>query len=80
MDVLDRQQRRQRLKLLDNRITLYTELKAKRGLTDDELETFLSDLRELAKLQRIDRSEGDVLYFMYEYFSPTFDLIGRKAP
>ena len=69
MDAVDRQQRRQRLKLLDKRVKLYKELKDKRGLEDNELETHLSDFRELTKLQRIDRSEADVLYFMYEYFS-----------
>ena len=36
MDVLDRQLRRQRLNILDKRVTLYIELKSKRGLTDDD--------------------------------------------
>ncbi|ACV62695.1 conserved hypothetical protein [Desulfofarcimen acetoxidans DSM 771] len=67
--MLDRQQRRQRLNILEKRMLLYKELKVMRSLDENEMETYVADLRELTKLQRIDRSEADVLYFMYEYFS-----------
>ena len=69
MDIFNQQERRKRIVLLEKRLTLYKELRINRGLDDDELETYISDLRELAKLNRIDRSESDILYFMYEYFS-----------
>jgi hypothetical protein len=69
MEALDRLQRRQRIKLLDARLNLYSELRAERRLNNEERETYLSDLRESSRLKRIDRSEGDILYFMCEYFS-----------
>lgn len=38
-------------------------------MTSEQLKEHLTDLHELERLKRIDRSENDVLYFMYEYFS-----------
>ncbi|WP_051188267.1 phage terminase large subunit [Brevibacillus thermoruber] len=55
--------------MLSERISLYEALEKKSGLTPDQRRTYLDDLREVVKLKRIDRSEHDILYFMYEYFS-----------
>lgn len=41
----------------------------KGGLTEDQKEVYKVDLEELIRLERIDRAEDDVLFFMYEYFS-----------
>lgn len=69
IDVLNSYVRQAHIERLTERIELFDQLKSKIGLTKDETETQLADFKELAKLKRIDRSERDTLYFMYEYFS-----------
>ncbi|ACV64601.1 phage uncharacterized protein [Desulfofarcimen acetoxidans DSM 771] len=55
--------------MLDKRINLYENIKDTTELDEEQWENYLSDLKEIVRLKRIDRSESDVLYFMYEYFS-----------
>jgi predicted phage terminase large subunit-like protein len=59
----------QRIKLLEERVSLYEKLDRLYGLSPDQQATYLSDLKELVKLKRIRRGLTDLLYFMYEYFS-----------
>lgn len=67
--ILDPHLRKSRILLLTERVRLLEQLRKTRNLKTDQLETLLSDMEELAQLRRIDRSETDSLYFMYEYFS-----------
>lgn len=54
---------------LKERIMLI-ELSIKKGIaTKEQKALLLNDLEELEKLTRVDRSEKDTLYFVYEYFS-----------
>lgn len=69
MNILDPEQRRSRMNLLEERASLFESLRAAGRLTGDQMAVYVSDLKELARLKRVDRSERDLLYFMYEYFS-----------
>ncbi|MBA4542006.1 phage terminase large subunit [Thermoactinomyces daqus] len=67
---IDREKRRARMKLLEEYNDLLEKKKRKEsGLSERELKTYIDNLEELKVLQRIDRAEEDILYFMYEYFS-----------
>ncbi|MCW2279098.1 phage terminase large subunit [Heliophilum fasciatum] len=57
------------MELLESRTKLLDDVREKQELTIPQREMYVSDLKELYRLRRIDRSEFDVLYFMYEYFS-----------
>ncbi|MFT4413199.1 phage terminase large subunit [Fredinandcohnia humi] len=69
INVLNQTKRRERIQLLNERIELFEKVKKSRGLDDTQAKDYLSDLKEIVRLKRIDRSEYDVLYFVYEYFS-----------
>ncbi len=70
MDVINRDQRRARIELLEQRVHLFNrKLELGNRSTADQLTQQKEDLAELVKLKRIDRAEQSVLYFMYEYFS-----------
>ncbi|WP_243237420.1 phage terminase large subunit [Heliobacterium chlorum] len=69
MDIWNRAERQKRLMMLEEKIRLYERVEADRGLSEFQQADFIANLKELAKLRRIDRAENDVLYFCYEYFS-----------
>jgi len=69
IDFLNKEGRKQRIELLELRTKLYRKAHKAGNLTPEHKKDYLIDLREIEKLKRIDRSENDVLYFMYEYFS-----------
>lgn len=68
-NILNREQRRSRIALLQERVELYSALRKKSGLSKPQLETLLNDMEELTRLRRVDRAETDTLFFMYTYFS-----------
>lgn len=68
-DVLDRDQRAQRIKLLTERLRKLVALIKADKATEYHLDTMRKDKAELTKLKRIHRAETDMLYFFYEYFS-----------
>jgi predicted phage terminase large subunit-like protein len=59
--------RKEHLKLLEKKIGLMSQLKNE--LTSKELQQYKEALEHFEQLTRIDRSEDDVLFFAYEYFS-----------
>jgi predicted phage terminase large subunit-like protein len=66
---LDREERQKRINLLTERVRkLAQAIKAKKA-SDYHIDTFKKDKAELIKLKRVHRSEVDMLYFFYEYFS-----------
>lgn len=68
-NVLNPVQRKARINLLNERKRLYNKALQQGLLTDEQAKVLKETLLELVKLNRIDRSDEDVLYFMYEYFS-----------
>ncbi|MDT3698605.1 MAG: hypothetical protein RO469_04185 [Thermincola sp.] len=68
-NVLNAVQRKARINLLNERKRLYNKALQQGLLTDEQAKVLKETLLELVKLNRIDRSDEDVLYFMYEYFS-----------
>ena len=52
MDLLNRQQRRSRITILEKRLALYGELRTKRKLDDDEIETYVSRGKYPVKCRR----------------------------
>lgn len=68
------EKRRERIKLLQEiatlRVrTLENKLKSGEKVSDNEMSNVRAVRDELQALKRIDRSEKDILYFAYEYFS-----------
>ena len=57
------------MELISERLHLYEILRQRGEMTDADAVRYLGDLLELEKLQRIERSYRDVLFFAYEYFS-----------
>ncbi|MTV49855.1 phage terminase large subunit [Heliobacillus mobilis] len=62
-------ERQLRLELLERRVQLFDEVRAKQELSPAMQTEYIADMKELYRLRRIDRAEFDVLFFMYEYFS-----------
>ena len=65
--VTEPEKRKQHMKLLERKIELLSQLKNE--LSSKELSEYKMALLNLEQLRRIDRSETDVLFFMYQYFS-----------
>lgn len=64
-----RDERQERIDILTEKIRkLATAIKAGKA-TDYHIDVFRRDKAELVKLKRVHRSEVDMLYFFYEYFS-----------
>jgi predicted phage terminase large subunit-like protein len=68
-NILNSTKRKARIELLSERFRLLDEERKAKLLNVGQLEMLLNTAEELEKLQRIDRGETDLLYFMYEYFS-----------
>ncbi|MEK3817512.1 phage terminase large subunit [Bacillus sp. FSL K6-1284] len=66
---LDREERQERIDLLTERVRKLVALIKAGKATEYHIDTFRKDKAELTKLKRIHRSEDDMLYFFYEYFS-----------
>ncbi|MCY9372704.1 phage terminase large subunit [Bacillus haynesii] len=66
---LDREERQERIDLLTERVRKLVALIKSGKATEYHIDTFRKDKAELTKLKRIHRSEVDMLYFFYEYFS-----------
>ncbi|MCY8099454.1 phage terminase large subunit [Bacillus haynesii] len=66
---LDREERQERIDLLTERVRKLVALIKAGKSTEYHIDTFRKDKAELTKLKRIHRSEVDMLYFFYEYFS-----------
>ena len=66
---LGREERAERINLLMKRIRKLRKLHNLGKATEYHIETLIEDAEELKKLKRIQRSEIDMAYFMYEYFS-----------
>src|SRR5690625_2254407 len=66
---LDRTARFNRIKLIEKRIDKLERLRKAEALMPSQIDTLITDKKELIRLKRIHRSEYDVLYFGMEYFS-----------
>lgn len=64
-----KKKRKERIKLLSESIELLTELRQVRGLSESQSQQLIQAIQELKALHRIERSETDILYFAFEYFS-----------
>lgn len=68
--IVDRKERKKRMKLIAEAIELLNRLRKIEGkLKERQLTQLLDYMEELKALHRIDRSENDILFFAYEYFS-----------
>src|SRR5699024_11466137 len=65
---LDRTARFNRIKLIEKRINKLERLRKAGALMPSQMDTLITDKKELIRLKRIHRSEYDVLYFGMEYF------------
>ncbi|HAA2597238.1 phage terminase large subunit [Listeria monocytogenes] len=66
---LTRAARQNRIELLTKHAQVLMKLNDAGKASQSQVETLLTDLKELEQLKRIHRAEHDVLFFMYEYFS-----------
>lgn len=66
---LDRTARFKRIKLIEKRIDKLERLRKAEALMPSQIDTLITDKKELIRLKRIHRAEYDVLYFGMEYFS-----------
>lgn len=66
---LDYNARAARIALVEARVDKLERLYKADKLTPSQIETLITDKRELVKLKRVHRGERDVLYFGMEYFS-----------
>ena len=66
---LDREARQKRIELLEATDAKLERLRQAGELRPSQLNTLVSNKKELIRLKRIHRAEYDVLYFTYEYFS-----------
>lgn len=66
---LDYEARAARITLVESRVDKLELLRQAGKLTEVQVETLLTDKRELVRLKRVHRGEHDVLFFTYEYFS-----------
>lgn len=67
--IVNREARKKRMKLLAEFLDVYRVLSEKGRLTEKQKADAYDKKEEFEALARIDRSEGDILYFAYEYFS-----------
>jgi predicted phage terminase large subunit-like protein len=67
--MLEKKERRERIRNIQRKINSYQELRGKKGLTEEQSSILCSTMQEYRRLLRIDKAEDDMLYFMYEYFS-----------
>src|SRR5699024_2117337 len=65
----DRDARQARMKLIEERVSKLDKLRQADALLPSQLQTLITDKKELIRLKRIHRAEYDVLYFGMEYFS-----------
>lgn len=65
----DREARADRIALIESRVEKLTKLYEASRLLPSQVDTLISDKKELIRLKRIHRAEHDVLYFGMEYFS-----------
>lgn len=65
----DREARADRISLIESRVEKLTKLYEVGHLLPSQVDTLISDKKELIRLKRIHRAEHDVLYFGMEYFS-----------
>src|SRR5690625_3324310 len=65
----DRDARQARMKLIEERVSKLDKLRQADALLPSQLQTLITDKRELVRLKRIHRAEHDVLYFGMQYFS-----------
>src|SRR5690625_5465198 len=66
---LDRNARAARIARIEERIDKLEKLRELDALLPSQIETLITDKKELIRLKRIHRAEHDVLYFGMEYFS-----------
>jgi len=66
---LDREARQARISLIEERIGKLEKLRKAGSLMSSQIQTLITDKKELVRLKRIHRAEHDVLYFGMEYFS-----------
>ena len=66
---MDRKQRTETIDFLRKNIRLYRGLMAAGQLNETDYANLEQDMDDLERLQRVQRSEYDFLYFMHEYFS-----------
>lgn len=66
---LEREERQKRIDLIKKRLVKLRDLIKNNKHTQFHIDTFEEDKNELKRLTRIHRSETDMLYFFYEYFS-----------
>lgn len=66
---LARPERAKRIALIETRIAKLEKLREAGALLPSQIETLITDKKELLRLKRIHRAEYDVLYFGMEYFS-----------
>lgn len=64
-----KKQLQSRIKLIEERISLYEQYEKRKKLTIAQQTSYLTDLKELVKLKRISEGLTDLLFFMYQYFS-----------
>lgn len=64
-----KKQLQSRIKLIEERISLYEQFEKRKKLTTEQQISYLTDLKEWVKLKRIRQGLTDPLFFMYEYFS-----------
>ena len=66
---IERPERAKRIALIETRIGKLEKLRQAGALLPSQVETLITDKKELIRLKRIHRAEYDVLYFGMEYFS-----------
>jgi predicted phage terminase large subunit-like protein len=66
---LGREERRQRIELLSERIRKLAAIIKADKASDYHIDSFRRDKQELTKLKRVHRAEVDIAYFFYEYLS-----------
>ncbi|WP_205439446.1 phage terminase large subunit [Halobacillus ihumii] len=68
--IVDQTARKKRMKLIAEAIELLSRLRKENGnLNERQTNQLIDYMEELKALNRIDKSDGDTLYFAYEYFS-----------
>jgi predicted phage terminase large subunit-like protein len=67
--IVNREERRNRIKILAEMLDVYRVLSKQNRLTERQKAEAFDRKEEFEALMRIDRSETDILFFAYEYFS-----------
>ena len=66
---LDREQRTETIELLRKNVAMYRQLMAASKMTETDLANLAQDMDDLERCIRVQKSEYDFLWYMYEYFS-----------